>query len=143
MTVLIAAMLAGPVFAQLLHVGANDPDYCYEVKKIRPNLELRDQVRVVGTIRDQTTAPLMSSRVELRRYISQRKQVSVRIVSTDGNGDFNLGIVKSGKYRLLASPHRGFKQPSQLKCQNRNTCDLNITLILNPTDMPGAPCPIH
>jgi hypothetical protein len=143
MTVLLVAMLAGPVFAQLAHVGPGDPDYCYEVEKIRPNLELRDQVRVVGTIRDQTTAPLTSSRVELRRYISPRKQVSVRIVSTDGNGYFDLGIVKSGKYRLLASPHRGFKQPSELECRNGNTCDLNITLMLNPSDMPAAPCPIR
>jgi hypothetical protein len=143
MTIVLVAILARPVFAQLVHVGPDDADYCYEVEKLRPNLELHDPVRVVGTIRDQTTAPLTSSRVELRKYISPHKQVSVRIVSTDGSGHFDLGIVKSGKYRLLASPHRGFKQPSQLKCQNRNTCDLNITLILNPTDMPGAPCPIH
>jgi len=143
MTVLLATMLAGPVFAQLVRVGPHDPDYCYEVEKIRPNLELRDQVRVVGTIRDQTTAPFTSSRVESRRYISQRKQESVRIVSTDGNGHFDLGIVKSGRYRLLASPHRGFKQPSELECQSGNACDLNITLVVNPTDMPDAPCPIR
>jgi hypothetical protein len=143
MTVLLVAMLAGPVFAQLVQVGPSDPNYCYEVEKILPNLELRDQVHVVGTIRDQTAAPLASSRVELRRYISARKQVSVRTVSTDGNGHFDLGIVKSGKYRLLASPHRGFKQPAELECQNGNTCDLKITLILNPTDMPDSPCPIR
>jgi hypothetical protein len=54
------------------------------------------------------------------RYISQRKQVSVQVVSTDRNGHFDLGTVKAGKYRLLASPHRGFKQPSGLQCQNEN-----------------------
>ena len=143
MAALLIAMLAGPVFPQLVQVGPNDPSYCYDVEAIRPNLELRDQVHVVGTIRDQTTAPLTSSRVELRKYISQRKQVSVRVVSTDGNGHFDLGIVKSGKYRLLASPHRGFKQPSELECQNGSTCDLKITLIGNPTDLPAAPCPIR
>lgn len=140
---LLIAIVASPVFAQLVQTGPNDPNYCYDVEVIRPNLDLRDQVHVVGTIRDQTTAPLTSSRVELRRYISQRKQVSVRIVSTDANGHFDLGIVKSGKYRLLASPHRGFKQPSELECQNGDTCNLNITLILNPTDMPDAPCPVR
>jgi hypothetical protein len=140
---LLLAMLAGPVFAQLVQIGPNDPDYCYEVEKIHPNLELRDQVHVVGTIRDQTTAPLTSSRVELRRYVSQRKQVSVRVVSTDRNGHFDLGTVKAGKYRLLASPHRGFKQPSELRCQDGNMCDLKITLVLNPSDLPDAPCPIR
>jgi len=143
MTLLLVATLAGPVFAQLVQVGPKNPDYCYEVEKIFPNLELRDQAHLVGTIRDQTTAPLTRSRVELRRYISTRRQVRVRVVSTDGDGHFDLGIVKSGKYRLLASPHRGFKQPSELECQNGNTCDLKITLILNPTDMPDAPCPIR
>jgi hypothetical protein len=113
-------------------------EFGQQLKKV-----LRDRVHVVGTIRDQTAAPLTSSRVELRRYISERKQVSVRVVSTDGNGHFDLGIVKSGKYRLLVSPHRVFKQPAELKCQNGNTCDLKITLISNPTDMPDAPCPIR
>jgi carboxypeptidase family protein len=132
MAVLLVAMLAGSVVAQLVQIGPNDPDYCYKVEKIRPNLELHDEVRIVGTIRDQTTAPLTSSRVELRKYISQRKQVSMRVVSTDGNGHFDLGNVRPGKYRLLASPHRGFKQPSELECQDGKMCDLKITLIVNP-----------
>jgi len=122
MSIFLIVMLAGTAFAQLVRIGPNDPNYCYEVEKILPNLEVRDQVHVVGTVRDQTTAPLTSSRVELRRYISQRKQVSVRVVSTDNSGHFDLGIVKPGKYRLLASPHRGFKQPSALQCQNKDMC---------------------
>lgn len=142
-TVLLIAMLPGIAFAQLVQVGPNDPDYCYEVETIRPNLGVRNQVRVVGNIKDQTTAPVASSRVELRRYISQRKQVSVQVVSTDAKGHFDLGIVKPGKYRLLASPHRGFKQPSALQCQDRDMCELEITLALNPTDMPTSPCPIR
>jgi hypothetical protein len=138
---LLVVMLAGPVFAQLIQTGANDPNYCYQVERIYPNLELRDQVHVVGTIRDQTTAPFINSRVEVRKYVSQRKQESV--VTTDGAGHFDLGNVKSGKYRLLASPHRGFKQPSKLQCQNGDECKLEITLVVNPTDMPDSPCPIR
>jgi hypothetical protein len=142
-TFFLFAMLSGPVFAQLVQIGPNDPNYCYKIEKIRPNFEVRDQVRVVGRVQDETVFPFVSSRVELRRYISQRKQVSVRVVSTDATGHFDLGIVKSGKYRLLASPNRGFKQPSALQCQNGDTCELEITLIANPTDMPDSPCPIR
>jgi hypothetical protein len=69
--------------------------------------------------------------------------VSVRVVSTDGAGHFDLGIVKPGKYRLLASPNRGFKQPSTLQCQDGDMCELKITLVLNPSDMPAASCPIR
>ncbi len=143
MSIFSLAMLAGAVCAQLVQIGSSDPNYCYEVEKILPNLEVHNQVHIVGTIQDQTTAPLTSSRVELRRYVSQRKQLSVRIVATDNNGHFDLGIVKPGKYRLLASPHREFKQPSALQCQDGGLCELKITLISNPTDMPESRCPIR
>ena len=141
--VLLVALLLGPSFAQVVQVGPNDPDYCYKIENIRPNLVLRDQVHIVGTVRDQTSAPLPNSRMELRKYISQRKQVSVQVISTDGDGHFDLGIVKPGSYRLLASPHRGFKQPSALRCQGGKDCDLKITLILNPTDQLDSSCPIR
>jgi hypothetical protein len=79
----------------------------------------------------------------LRKYISQRKQVSVQVISTDGDGHFDLGIVEPGSYRLLASPNREFKQPSALQCQGGKDCDVKITLIANPTDQLGASCPIR
>jgi hypothetical protein len=143
MTVLLIATLASAVFGQLVQIGPNDPNYCYKVEKIRPNLDLRDQVHVLGTVRDESTAPFVSSRVELRRYFSQRNEVRVRVVSTDDHGRFDLGIVKPGKYRLLASPTRAFKQPSALQCQNGDMCELKITLIANPTDMLDSQCPIR
>jgi hypothetical protein len=141
--VFLIAMLASPVLAQLVQVGPNDPNYCYNVEKIHPNFELHVQIHVLGTVRDETTAPFTNSRVELRKYISQRKQVSVRVVSTDGAGHFDLGIVTPGKYRLLASPTRAFKQPAALQCQSGDVCELKITLIANPTDMPDSQCPIR
>jgi len=136
-------MLPGLVFAQLVQIGPNDPDYCYKIEKIHPNLELRNQVHVVGTLQDQSGAPFVGSRVELRKYFSQRKQVSLRVIATDNTGHFDLGIVQPGKYRLLASPNREFKQPSTLQCQTGDMCELKIVLILNPTDMPDLPCPIR
>jgi hypothetical protein len=143
MTVLLVAMLAGPISAQVVLRGPQNPTYCYEVEKIRPNLELRDQMHILGTIRDQTTAPFKGSRVELRNYVSQRKQVSVGVVTTDDDGHFDLGTVKPGKYRLLASPNRAFQQPSTLRCEKGPACDLKITLIVNATDQPESICPIR
>jgi len=141
--VFLIAMLASPVLAQLVQIGPNDPNYCYDVEKIHPNFEVQGQIHVLGTVRDETTAPFTNSRVELRKYISQRKQVSVRVVSTDSAGRFDLGIVSRGKYRLLASPTRAFKQPAALQCQNIDKCELKITLIVSPTDMPDSQCPIR
>jgi hypothetical protein len=102
MALLLVVMLAGPISAQVVLLGPQNLNYCYEVEKIRPNLKLRDQVHIIGTTQDQTTAPFKNSRVELRNYVSQRKQVSVTVVSTDDDGHFDLGTVKPGKYRLLA-----------------------------------------
>jgi len=130
----LALLFVAPALAQVVHIGPKDPDYCSKFEKVLPNLELRNEVHILGSIQDQTTAPLQNSRVELRRYISQINEVNVQVVSTDDKGRFDLGIIKPGKYRLLASPHRGFKQPATLLCQNGHECELKITLIVNPTD---------
>ncbi len=141
--VLLIALLVCPAFAQVVQIGPNDPDYCYKIETIRPNLVLREEVHIVGTVKDQTSAPLQNSRMELRKYISQRKQVSVKVISTDGDGRFDLGIVMPGNYRLLASPHRGFKQPSALECHDGKRCELKITLIVEPSDQLDSSCPIR
>jgi hypothetical protein len=54
----------------------------------------------------------------------------------------SLPLVKRGSYRLLLSPNRGFKQPAKLECQQKD-CKLDTVLVVNPTDMPGAGCPIR
>jgi hypothetical protein len=120
----------------------SSPDYCSQIEPIRPNLKLRDDTTVRGHVTDQTTAPLQHSPAELRRFISQTKQVTVKKISTDGDGNFDLGLVKRGDYRLLLSPHRGFKQPAKLECWSGH-CTLDVVLIVNPTDALGAGCPIR
>lgn len=140
---LLLVLLAASAFAQVVQIGPNNPDYCYQTEKIAPNLVLRDKTHIVGTVRDQTGAPFKNSQIELRKYISQRKQIGVQVISTDSDGYFDLGIVKPGSYRLLASPNRAFKQASALRCQGGKDCELKITLIGNPTDQPDASCPIR
>jgi hypothetical protein len=135
--------LTAPIFGQAVQIRRNYPDYCYKIEEIQPNLVMRQDAHISGTIVDQTTAPFIKSRVELRKYISQRKQISVQVTSTDVGAHFDLGIVKAGKYRLLASPSRAFKQPEELNCGVESDCKLKITLIVNPTDQLAASCPIR
>jgi hypothetical protein len=118
------------------------PEYCSQVEPIRPNLKLSDDTNVRGHVTDETTAPFKHSPVELRRFISETKQVIVKTVSTDADGNFDLGVVKRGDYRLLLSPHRGFKQPAKLECRSQ-PCTLETALIANPTDALAAGCPIR
>jgi hypothetical protein len=143
MPVLLLAMVLCAMPAQVVQIGPNDPDYCYKIETIRPNLVVRETTHAAGSVHDQAGGVVQKSRIELRRYISQRKQVTVRVVSTDDGGHFDLGTVNRGNYRLLASPHRGFKQPSTLQCSGGKNCELEIVLFVNPTDQLDSSCPIR
>jgi hypothetical protein len=149
---IVLALLIGCVFtaAQVVQVGADGkrgvpratPEYCSQVEHIRPNLMLIGDTRVQGRVTDQTTAPFRKSPIELRRFISENDVMTVKKSTTDSEGRFDLGVVKQGKYRLLLSPHRGFKQPDKLECDSMD-CKIDAVLIANPTDAPTANCPIR
>ncbi len=124
-------------------VSRATPEYCSQVEPIHPNFAPAEDVHVRGRIIDQTTAPFHNSPIELRRFISEHKQVTVKKVSTDAEGKFDLGLVKHGDYRLLLSPNRGFKQPEKLECSLTRDCILDAVLVVNPTDGPAAGCPIR
>lgn len=84
-----------------------------------------------------------SSLAYLAQVMVQRKQATVKVTTTDENGYFDMGTVNAGKYRLLASPHRGFQQPTDLKSPSGDRCELNVALQANPTDLPVSVCPIR
>jgi hypothetical protein len=142
-SIIVSIILIASSVGQVVRIGPIDPDYCYKIESIRPNLDLNKPVSVFGTVTDQQGAPFKNSRVELRKYFSQRKQVIVRAVTTDADGHFDLGSVKPGKYRLLPSPTRAFKQPEKLECPDGSICELKMTLQINPTDQPDSICPIR
>jgi hypothetical protein len=120
---------------------ARPSEYCL-AEHISPNLELKHDTRISGRITDEAGAAFRHSRIELRSFVSQSEQITVKSIVTDDDGKFGLGVVKQGNYRLLLSPNRGFKQPAKLECLQKN-CTLDTVLILNPSDMPGAGCPIR
>jgi hypothetical protein len=149
-TLLLFWMFVGGLDGQVVVVGKDgksgppprNPEYCAEVEPLLPNLVLTADTAVQGRVTDQTTAPLKNSPIELRRFISAGKQEPVKKLSTDADGKFDLGTVKRGEYRLLLSPHRGFKQPERLQCSRRK-CILETILMVNPSDQLASPCPIR
>jgi hypothetical protein len=110
---------------------------CAPWEPLKPNLVLSSDTAIHGTIRDQTKAPFSNSPIQLRKYISETKQVPIKTVQTDAQGNFDLGVVKAGKYRLLLSPNRDFAQPQRLECSARE-CNLDVTLAANGTDLVTA-----
>ena len=143
---LILVCLTSGADAQVITIGpskgSNPKAYCEEVEPLAPNLVLKQDTRMTGRITDQTRDPFGRSAIELRRFITSRKQVSVKKVSTDDEGNFSVGVVMRGKYRLLLSPSRAFKQPEKLECTLKE-CTLNSMLIVNPTDQLTTNCPIR
>ena len=135
--------------AQVVTVGPASPagpshrQYCEQVEPLQANLVLTAETNINGRITDETTEPFRKSAVELRRFISATKQVTLKKTTTDNDGDFDLGKVKRGQYRLLLSPSRAFKQAEKLECWGSKKCTLSTVLVANPTDQFTTNCPIR
>jgi hypothetical protein len=138
---MILTIASGQVFRAQQPTKADIDKLC-NAEKVEPNLVLRQSTHVNGRITDIEGVPLKKSQVGLRRYISKEKQVRLKTVTTDDNGNFDLGAVEKGEYRLLASPNRIFQQPPRVECPEKN-CQLNIALQINATDQPESACPIR
>jgi hypothetical protein len=134
---LILAFLLPAAFA-----GRREANDCEKMEQIRPNLILDQDSHIHGRVTDAKDVPLKNSRVELRRYVSDKKQVLLKGVNTDENGVFELGKVDAGKYRLLASPTRAFKQPGILQCFI-DECDFDIVLQPNEGEAATSDCPVR
>jgi hypothetical protein len=110
---------------------------------VRPNLELKERQHVFGELKDPSGAPFIDSKVILRVADAKGKFVSNRSVSTDKEGQFDLGQVDAGKYRFLPGPNRGWKQPRMVECREGRDCEIKLVVQLNPSDQPFAGCPIQ
>jgi hypothetical protein len=95
-----------------------------------------------GRVTDIEGVPLKKSQVELLGYVSKEKTVRLKTVTTDDNGNFDLGTIEKGEHRLLALPNRIFQQPPKVECPEKN-CQLNIALQVNATDQPESACPFR
>jgi Carboxypeptidase regulatory-like domain len=88
-----------------------------------------------GQLADASSAPISNTRLELRTYASEVKQVLFKRTQTDDKGNFSFGMTPAGRYRLVAFVP-GFKQPTNLKCPNLKGCALSIRLEIASSDIP-------
>lgn len=136
--------MASLAHCQLVNVGSqgsSDPQYCNGFK-VAPNLILEHDADIQGRVIDATGAPFSNSPVELRVFISPTRQALSRTAQTDAGGNFHIEGVKAGKYRLVASPTRAFRQPTLVRCVKRK-CEFTITLQANPSDLLDSQCPVR
>ncbi len=127
-------------FGQLVEIGPGNPHACEEVR-VQPNLILSRPIPVEGHVEDQSGAAVANTRLELRTYKSALEQTLLKRAQTNAKGDFSLGEIPAGRYRLLVFIP-GFKQATTLTCSRGDNCALSIRLQVAPTDtFPESVCP--
>lgn len=116
-----------------------NPHECDEIR-VQPNLTLSIPAQVDGHLMDPSSAPISNTRLELRTYASEVKHALFKRAQTDDKGNFSLGMIPAGRYRLVAFAP-GFKQAADLKCPDLKSCALSVRLELAPSDIPESNCP--
>src|SRR5215472_2911982 len=107
-----------------------NPHECDKIR-VQPNLTLSIAAQIAGHLEDPSGAPILNTRLELRTYTSEVKQVLLERAQTDDKGNFSFGMTPAGRYRLVAFAP-GFKQASDLKCSDGRNCVLSIRLQFAP-----------
>jgi hypothetical protein len=126
---------------QVVQIGTPDPHFCEDLQ-VKPNLTVDRETQISGRVIDESGAPIQSSPVELRAFVTATKRKTLKTVTTDSRGYFNLGQVAPGQYRLIAYPTSVFQQPANLHC-SASRCELSMALIPTPTDQPESQCPVR
>ncbi len=142
--VIIFGIAAGPsrvLSAETVHLCCT-PEDCIKGYRVRPNLVLKARTHIIGYIELPAGGPSSYTRVELRKWISPGRQVSLRSVMTDAYGRFDAGQVEKGRYRLLPSAVNYMSEPEHFACP-AGECDLQILLRSTTTDTVQAQCPVR
>jgi hypothetical protein len=136
---------AFPIFLALLYpggaLGKREPGGCEKYEHVRPNLLLEEDTHIHGRLTDEKDKPLKDFRVEIRKYVSEKKQILFKAATSDENGVYDLGRIFAGQYRMLPSPTRAFKQPGKLECHG-DECDLDIVLHASEGEEAESACPV-
>jgi hypothetical protein len=133
-------LVASATSAQLVSL----PDGYCEHQKIKPNLHVASETTIVATMKDRTGEVFKNTPIELRRFVTQKKQEPIGTTTTDSKGEFKFPGVAAGEYRMLVLDVnvRGFRQPGEMWCKTGETCVLEVVLEVMPTDQPESQCPV-
>jgi hypothetical protein len=147
----LLSSIACSSFSQTVCIAGNKA--CVEAQKkacaserAEANLDMVVPSAVQGVAKDPSGAFLKGYLVQVRDVASGTTLQSAAI---DANGQFNIAHLAQGKYRfIIVTLSNGkivrpplFDQPSALRCDGSEMCNLNIVLKLHGTDNPVDFCP--
>lgn len=142
----VAAILAtGPAFSQLICEGNSCA--CDQEKAPLPNFSVASSVHVVGRLVDETGVPFEDAVIQLRE---PRSNTVIATVEVNRQGQFDLGVVPKGLFRLIAARRTkngalerlpGMDQPKLMTCSAERDCAVDAVLRVHGTDLPFEFCP--
>jgi len=135
-------------FGQLVCIG--DACSCKNEKTPAPNFSVSSSVRVTGKlILENTGAPFVFENTVVQVWTINARTVIVA-AKVDSQGQFDLGIVPPGQYRLIAAQRLqdgklerqpGVDQPMPMSCSGASDCSITAVQRLHGTDLPFEFCP--
>jgi hypothetical protein len=139
-------LIAGNSNCQLI---CNPPEICScDKETVTPNLTIAHPVKLTGALYDATGDPIQFNKTIIQVRDAKKNNVLFSAV-LDEKGRFDLGIVPSGQFRLVAIWEKQkevarlplFDQPKPVSCSGENVCDLEVVLVLHGTDQRFEFCP--
>lgn len=119
-----------------------------ENETVAPNLTVSRPVKLTGTLKDPTGAPIRYQKSSIQVRNAKGGKV-ISSTSLDEKGTFSLGIVPAGEFRLIAFWEHDrkisrlplFDQPKPEICPGDKECHLDIVLAVHGTDQRFEFCP--
>jgi hypothetical protein len=148
---LFAATLCFPpgnLFSQLVCSG--DACACDKEKALETNFDVEKPVHVTGVLIEAASQlPFVfdDTIIEVRRPETRTVIVHVKV---NKEGQFNLGLLPAGKYRLIAAREKQngklermplADQPAPMSCTGDSSCKVLAIQHLHGTDLPFEFCP--
>jgi hypothetical protein len=140
-------LLPMSLWSQLICIG--DACSCDKEIDAPPNLSIAKPVRVQGVLLDDLGAVFAFENTIVQVRNPKTKTILIS-VSVDAKGQFDLGIVPAGEYRLIAARKKMdgnlvrqplMDQPKAMSCSSDSPCWIQAIQHQHGTDLPFEFCP--
>jgi hypothetical protein len=134
-------------FGQLVCTG--DACSCENEKTPPPNFSVSQSVHVTGKLVAESGYPFVFENTVVQVRTPKEKRVLVT-ATVDSLGQFDLGIIPAGEYRLIAARRLQngklgrqplADQPKAMSCSGVSNCSITAVQHLHGTDLPFEFCP--
>ena len=146
---LIAVLYASTVaFGQLVCTG--DACSCENETTPPPNFSVSKAAHVTGTLIEEESGAPFAFENTIVQVRTIKERLAIVTATVDSRGQFDLGIIPAGQYRLIAARRLQngklerqpeADQPKSMACTGGSDCSITAVQHLHGTDLPFEFCP--